>query len=92
MDKIEHKILSVSNENLIKKLEIEWATLETLKEDVEKKMNRERNDKENLECILSQTEYLFTDPVGMRKKSNYEIRQLLFMVRFGGILYYKKKQ
>lgn len=92
MDKIEHKILSVSNENLIKKLEIEWATLETLKEDVEKKMNHKKNDKENLESILSQTEYLFTDPVGMWKKSNYEIRQLVFMVRFGGILYYKKNQ
>ncbi|MET3539045.1 hypothetical protein [Chryseobacterium limigenitum] len=92
MDKIEHKILSVSNENLIKKLEIEWATLETLKEDIEKKMNHEKNDKQNLESILSQTEYLFTDPVGMWKKSNYEIRQLLFMVRFGGILYYKKNQ
>ncbi|THV60743.1 zinc ribbon domain-containing protein [Chryseobacterium candidae] len=92
MDKIEHKILSISNESLIKKLEMERATLETLKGDLEEKMNHKRNDKENLESILSQTEYLFTDPVGMRKKSNYEIRQSLFMVRFGGILYYKKKQ
>lgn len=92
MDKIEHKILSISNESLIKKLEMERATLETLKGDVEEKMNHKRDDRENLESILSQTEYLFTDPVGMRKNSNYEIRQSLFMVRFGGILYYKKNQ
>lgn len=63
MDKIENKILSISNENLIKKLEMEWAILETLKEDVEQKMNHKRNDKENLESILSQTEFLFTNPV-----------------------------
>lgn len=92
MDNIENKILSVSNENLIKKLEMEWATLETLKEDIERKMNYGKSNKENLESVLSQTEYLFTNPVGMRKKSNYELRQLLFMVRFGGILYYKKNQ
>lgn len=83
MNKIEEKILSVSNEGLIRKLETEWATLETLYEDLEKKMKYQKSDEDNLEETLSQIEYMFTDPVGMRKKSNYEIRQLLLMVRFG---------
>ncbi len=92
MDKIESKILTLSNEALISKLETERATLETLKGDLENKMNNKESNEENLESVLSQTEYMFTDPVGAWKKSNYEIRQLLCMVRFGGILYYKKNQ
>lgn len=91
MEKIEEKILSISNEWLTKKMEEEWSTLETLQEDLLRKINNQKEDEDNIEETLSQIECIITDPVGMRKNSNYEIRQLLFMVRFGGVLYYKKK-
>lgn len=71
-------------------MEQEWSSLDTLKEDLIRKMKNQKNDEDNIEQTLSQTEYIFTEPVQMWRNSNYELRQLLFMVWFGGILYYKK--
>lgn len=90
MEKIEEKILSISNEWLTKKMESEWSVLETLQEDLLRKINHQQEDEDHIEETLSQIECIITNPLGMRKNSNYEIRQLLFMVRFGGVLYYKK--
>ena len=73
-------------------MEEEWSALEGLKEDLENKATAQTNDEENFEITLSFAELLFTDPVDFRKNSNYEIRQSLFMVWFGGVLYYKKNQ
>jgi len=92
MGKIENKVLSVSNEGLIKKLEEEWSILETLQKEIKKKIENYKNEKIDFEKIISQAEFLFTHPEEMRKKSNFEIRQLLFRVWFGGVLYYKKNQ
>lgn len=71
-------------------MEQEWSSLDTLKEDLIRKMKNQKDDEDNIEQTLSQTEYIFTEPVQMWRNSNYELRQLLFMVWFGGILYYKK--
>lgn len=90
MEKIEEKILSISNPWLTQKMEQEWSSLDTLKEDLIRKMKNQKDDEDNIEQTLSQTEYIFTEPVQMWRNSNYELRQLLFMVWFGGILYYKK--
>ena len=90
MEKIEEKILAIGNELLLQKLEQEWASLEALQEDLRYKINDQQNQEENFEDLLEQAECLFTDPVKMWKNSDYEIRQLLSMVRFGGILFYKK--
>lgn len=90
MEKIEERLLTISNDWQVKKLEEEWATLETLKEDLTSKLNNQKSDANNLKKTLSQAECLFTKPVQMRKKSSYELRQLLFRVRFSWILYYEK--
>lgn len=71
-------------------MEAEWSLLETLQEDLMRKITHQKEDEDSIGETLSQIECIITDPVGMRKNSNYEIRQLLFMVRFGGVLYYKK--
>ena len=71
-------------------MEAEWSLLETLQEDLLRKINHQKDDEHHIEETLSQIECIITNPVEMRKNSNYEIRQLLFMVRFGGVLYYKK--
>ena len=71
-------------------MEQEWSALDTLQEDLIRKMNNQKDAEDNIEQILSQTEYIFTQPVQMWRNCDYEIRQLLFMVRFGGVLYYKK--
>ena len=55
-------------------------------------MTHHKNSDENLETTLSQAEHIFTQPLKLWKNSNYEIRQSLFMVWFGGVLYYKKNQ
>lgn len=90
MEKIEEKILSITNEWLLQKMEQEWSALDTLQEDLIRKMNNQKDAEDNIEQIISQTECIFTQPVQMWRNYDYEIRQLLFMVRFGGILYYKK--
>ena len=90
MEKIEEKILSVSNEWLTKKMEQEWSALETLQDDLIRSMKNQKDDEDNIEQILSQTECIFTKPAEMWRNSNFEIRQLLFMVWFAGVLYYKK--
>lgn len=82
MKKIEEKILFISNDALTKKLEDERSTLEVLQGDFIKKMNPQQNEEDDLETILLQAETIFTNPVGMRKEGNFEIRQLLFRVRF----------
>lgn len=73
-------------------MEEEWATLETLQQDLVNRMKNQKEDEDNIEETLSQTEFIFTEPVQIWKNSSYEIRQLLFMVRFGGVLYYKKNE
>lgn len=92
MKKIEEKVLSVSHEGLIKKMEEERALLETLQDEVQRKMKNQKSSADNFEKVLAQTEPMFVNPIKMRKKSNFELRQLLSMVRFGGVLYYKKNQ
>lgn len=92
MDQIETKLLSISNNMLVKKFEDEWSTLETLHQDLSSKIDNQKQDIKNLQQILNQAEHLCTKPVEMRKESNFEIRQLLFRVRFGWILYYEKNQ
>ncbi len=92
MKKIEEKVLSISNERLSQQLEDEWSALDTLQEDIKRKIDNQKNEVFDIEKALSQAEYLFTNPEEMREKSNFEIRQLLFKVWFGGILYYKKNQ
>lgn len=90
MKKIEDKVITINNEGLILKLEGEWSALETLQKDLMKKINHPEDDKINLEKTLSEAEYIFTDPEGIWKNSNFEIRQSLFRVRFGWVLYYEK--
>ena len=89
---IENKVLTITNERLIIKLEEERSTLESLQNDLVKKINNHKNDEDNFEMTLAQSEPMFTNPVLMRNKSSFEIRQLLTMVWFGKVLYYKKKQ
>ena len=79
---IEDKILSVSNEGLIKKLEEEWSALETMYKDWKQKLNSVGNSEKDLEKIVSQAESIFTRPLEIRKKGNFELRQLLSMVWF----------
>lgn len=83
MKKIEDKVITINNEGLIQKLEGERSALETLQKDLIKKINHPEDDKINLEKTLSEAEYIFTDPEGIWKNSNFEIRQSLFRVRFG---------
>ncbi|MGC4129257.1 MAG: hypothetical protein QM564_06785 [Bergeyella sp.] len=45
-------------------------------------MKQKENAEDNLKKALSQLDLLFSDPVELRKKSKYEIRQLLIMVWF----------
>ena len=92
MKKIENKVLCVTNEWLIKKLEEERSTLESVYQEIKHKMASWNNNHQDLENTLSEAEYIFTQPLKLWKNSNYEIKQLLFMVWFGGILYYKKNQ
>ncbi len=92
MSKIEEKIVTITNDQLSKKLEDEWSSLQTIKEVIEDKINNKRSDEYDITTTLSQIEPLFTDPVAMRENSKFDIRQLLFMVWFSGILYYKKDQ
>ena len=92
MKKIENKVLAVTNEWLIKKLEEERSTLEAIYQEVKYQMTHHKKNDENFETTLSQAEYIFTQPLKLWKNSNYEIRQSLFMVWFGGVLYYKKNQ
>jgi hypothetical protein len=66
--------------------------LEAIYQEVKYQMTHHKNSDENLETTLSQAEYIFTQPLKLWKNSNYEIRQSLFMVWFGGVLYYKKNQ
>lgn len=92
MKKIEDRVLSVSNDTFIKRLEEERSLLDTLQNDIKGKMKNQKNHGDNFEHLLAQTEPMFVNPVLMRKKSNFELRQLLTMVRFGGVLYYQKNQ
>ena len=92
MKSIENKVLTITNEGLIKRLEEEWSTLETLKDELLKKMKNHKNSEDAFEITLSQSEPMFTSPAIMWENSNFEIRQLLTMVWFGGFLFYKKKQ
>ncbi len=83
MKKIEDKILSISNEKLIQQLENDWSTLETMKEDIEMKITNHNKESIDFEKMITEAEFLFTNPVQKREKSNYELRQLLFRVWFG---------
>lgn len=92
MSKIEDKILNITNEQLILKLETEWGDLKESKHLIEDKIANKHSDDFDISTTLSQIEPIFTDPVAIWLDSEYEMRQLLFMVRFGWILYYKKNQ
>lgn len=92
MKKIEDKLLSVSNERLITKMEEERALLDSFQEDIQRKMKNRKSNEDNFGKLLAQTEPMFVQPLKMWKNSNFEIRQLLTKVRFGGVLYYKKNQ
>lgn len=92
MKKIEEKLLVINHEWLIKKLEDERTQLEILHDDLKSKIKQQKNNEENLKKTLSQADFIFTEPVEVRKKSRYEIRQLLFRVWFSGNLHYQKNQ
>ena len=92
MRKIEEKLFFVSKEGLIQKLEEEWSALEVLQKDLEYRLTHHNEDENNIESTLLQAERMFTEPSKTRKENNYEIRQLLLMVWFGGILFYKKNE
>lgn len=92
MNKIEAKILFVSKEALIKKMEDEWSALETLKNDLQKKLLNKNEDSDDILELLNNVEPIFIKPVEMWKNHDYAIRQLLFGVRFGNVLFYKKNQ
>jgi hypothetical protein len=82
MSKIEEKILTITNDQLSKRLEEERSDLQTAKELIQDKIDNKRSDEYDIETTLSQIEPMFTDPVAMRENSNYDIRQLLIMVWF----------
>lgn len=92
MKKIEDKILSITNEWLIKRLEDEWSTLEDSQKKLKNKLTSKKNDEDSIKATFLQAELLFTDPVKMWRNSNFETRQLMTMVWFSGILYYEKTQ
>ncbi len=92
MKKIEQKVVLVSNEGLIKKLEEEWTLLNTLQDEVKNKMKNNKTSQDNFDTILKQVKPMFINPLKIWKTSNFELKQLLSMVRFGGVLYYKKNQ
>ena len=92
MKKIEDKILSITNEWLIKRLEDEWSTLEDSQKKLKNKLTSKKNDEDSIKATFLQAELLFTDPVKMWRNSNFETRQLMTMVWFSGILYYEKNQ
>lgn len=92
ISKIEDKIFTVNNEKLIQKLEEERANLDHNKDIIIDKIANKKGDEYDINTTLDQIEPIFTKPVEIRKNSNYEIRQLLSMVRFSWILYYKKNQ
>ncbi len=83
MKKIEDKVLSITNEGLIKKLEDERATLEELQKTLKNNMTNQKSSQDNIKNTFLQAESIFTDPVKKRKESNFEMRQLLTLVRFG---------
>ena len=82
-EKIEDKVLSITNEGLIKKLEDERATLEELQKTLKNNMTNQKSSQDNIKNTFLQAESIFTDPVKKRKESNFEMRQLLTLVRFG---------
>ena len=73
-------------------MEEEWATLEELQQSLNDKLSHQKKDKDSIKETFLQAERLFTDPVKTRKEFDFQIRQSLIMVWFGGILYYDKKQ
>ncbi len=83
MKKIEDKVLSITNEGLIKKLEDERATLEELQKTLKNNITNQKSSQDNIKNTFLQAESIFTDPVKKRKESNFEMRQLLTLVRFG---------
>ena len=83
MKKIEDKVLSITNEGLIKKLEDERATLEELQKTLKNNMTNQKSSQDNIKNTFLQAESIFTDPVKKRKESNFKMRQLLTLVRFG---------
>ena len=83
MKKIEDKVLSITNEGLIKKLEDERATLEELQKTLKNNMTNQKSSQDNIKNTFLQAESIFTDPVKKRKESNFEMRQLLTLGRFG---------
>ena len=90
MKKIEDKLLFVSKETLIKKMEDEWSALETLEKNLQNRILNKNEKNEDVLTLISNVEPLFTKPVEMWKDHDYAIRQLLFGVRFGHVLFYKK--
>lgn len=92
MKKIEDKLLFVSKEALIKKMEDEWSALEALEKDLQIRILNKNEKNEDILILLSNVEPIFTKPVEMWGDHDYAIRQLLFGVRFGHVLFYKKNQ
>ena len=92
MKKIEEKLLFVSKEALIKKMEDEWSALEALEKNLQNRILNNNEKNEDILILLSNVEPIFTKPVEMWKDHDYAIRQLLFGVRFGHVLFYKKNQ
>ena len=65
------------------KLEDERATLEELQKTLKNNMTNQKSSQDNIKNTFLQAESIFTDPVKKRKESNFEMRQLLTLVRFG---------
>ena len=73
-------------------MEDEWSALETLEKDLKNRVLNKNEKNEDILTLISNVEPLFTKPFEMWKDHDYTIRQLLFGVRFGHVLFYKKNE
>ena len=83
IEKVKQKIVTTYNEQLSKELEDDWVKLCAIRDTIDDRINNKKSDEYDIQKTLDAIEPIFTDPVRMRENSNYEIRQLLFRVRFG---------
>lgn len=90
MSIIERTLLKTSNVKLYDKLEAERAELDCQLWDLEEQGSLGKKDENAYILRLSKVKMLFSDPLGLWRLSNQQMRGLLIKVRFWGELHYSK--
>jgi len=91
LDQIEQTMISTKNLTLHEKLENEWSQLHAEIEEMTTEVKQHKDSLHRAKELLNKVKVFFQDPYAIWQLGNSTMRELLLIVRFGGELYYSKK-